>query len=122
MAVGCYRAIYGGTARLGGPTEVLDLVEVDRVGPSVERSRSMGTEARGVVIPERRDELKERNLRIRECGWSRCPNTRAVAGRVALELWIVAVISDARREHRICSGLADHDAIGDRFRTRRNAG
>ena len=82
----------------------------------------MGTEARGVVIPERRDELKERSLRIRECGRGRDPHTRAAAGRVALEVRIVAVISDARREHRIGSGFADHDAIGDRVRARGNDG
>src|SRR6266545_4523533 len=82
----------------------------------------MGTEARGVVIPERRDELEERSLRIRECGWSRDPHAGAAAGRVALELRIVAVISNARPEHRIACGLAERDAVSDRFRARGNAG
>ena len=71
----------------------------------------MGTEARGVVIAERRDELEERSLRIRECGWSRVPHSGAAAGRVALELRIVAVISKARREYRVGCGLADGDAV-----------
>src|SRR5262249_27065553 len=59
----------------------------------------MGTEARGVVIPERRDEPEKRGLRIRECGWSRDPHTGAAAGLVALKFRIVAMISNARREH-----------------------
>jgi hypothetical protein len=64
----------------------------------------MWTEARGVVIPERCDELKKRRLRIRGCGWSRDPHAGAASGRVALQFRIVAVISDARRERSIGSG------------------
>src|SRR5204862_399050 len=67
------RRLLGGPARLGGSTEVPALVVVDRVGPAIEGWRSMRTETRGVVIAERRDELEERRLRIRECGWSRVP-------------------------------------------------
>jgi hypothetical protein len=77
---------------------------------------------RGVVIPERRDEPEERTLWIPECGWSRDPHTGATAGRVAFELRIVAMISNARREDRIGCGLADHDPVGDRVRARGNTG
>ena len=81
----------------------------------------MGAKARGVVIPERRDELEEGTLRIRECRWRRDPDTGAAAGRVALELRIIAVISNPRREHCIGCRLADHDAIGNRPRARGNS-
>ena len=84
--------------------------------------RSMRTETRGVVIAERRDELEERRLRIRECGWSRVPHPRAAAGRVAIEIRIVAMIAEARHQYRIGCSLAHGDAIGDGFSARGNAG
>src|SRR4029453_6545290 len=106
----CSRRLLGGSARLGSPTEIPDLVVIDRVGLAVERWRRLGTEARGIVVPERRDELKEWSLRVRECRWSRNRHTGAGAGGVALQLRIVAVIASTLREHRIGSGFADHDS------------
>src|SRR5436190_7474489 len=52
----------------------------------------------------------------------RDPRTGPAAGRVTLQLRIVAVISDARREHRLGGCLADCNAIGDGFRAYGNAG
>ena len=80
----------------------------------------MGTEARGVVIPERPDELEERSLWIRKCGRSRDPHTGTAAGRVALELGKVASISKARREYRVGRCLADDNAVGDRLKACEN--
>ena len=112
----------GSSARLGSPTEIPYLVVVDRVGPALERWRRFGAESRRVVIPEGRDELEEWTLRSRECWWSRGPHSRAAARRVALELRIVAVIANTRREHGDRRGLTNDDATRDRGRARGEAG
>src|SRR6266536_3588065 len=110
------RRLLSGSARRVDPTNVLDLVVVDRVGPAVERWRCIGTEARRVVIAERRDELKKWSLRVRRSAWGWDPHTGTATGSVAHEFQIVAMISDARLEHLIGSGLAHRNAINDCFR------
>src|SRR5262249_14854118 len=115
------RRLLGGSARLSCPAEVLNLIVVDPIGSAVERRRSRGTEARGFVVPEWRDELEKWSLWTSESGWGRDPHAGTTAGRVAIKLRIISVISNARCENGVGCGLTNRNAIADCFRACGNA-